>query len=139
MTSVDQNPAKAHPLRDWLLVVDDDEPICVLIKDALSSDALEVVTTNDGHTALQALDHRDTEPLVAVVDVLMPGMDGLTLARKLCARLKRSKIIVISGHLSNDSWWPVDLREITFLTKPFRLAELSELIDAARAEFRGEI
>lgn len=138
MKHANQNQAKARTLGDWLLVVDDDEPICTLIMNALSSEALEVVTANDGRTALQTLEQRVTEPLVVLVDVLMPGMDGLTLTRKLCARLTRSKIIVMSGHLSDASWWPADLREITFLPKPFRMAELTELVDAARAEFRGK-
>jgi len=134
MTQPKQNQATANSRRDWLLVVDDDEPIRKLITESLSSDTLEVVTTSDARSALQALEKYGTEPLMVVTDVLMPGMDGLTLARKLSARLTQSRIIVISGHLSDSSWWPTDLREITFLAKPFRMAELAELVEAARAE-----
>lgn len=44
--------------------------------------------------------------LLVLTDVLMPGMDGLTLARKLQPQLKRGKIALMSGHLSDSSWWP---------------------------------
>ncbi len=74
-----------------------------------------------------------------VLDVLMPGgMDGLALARMLKGRQRRSKIVLISGHLSDASWWPADLRDMAFLEKPFRLARLVELLDAARSEFREQ-
>ena len=68
----------------------------------------------------------------------MPGMDGLTLARKLIGRLKRSKVVIMSGHLSDVSWWPADLRELVFLAKPFRMSEVSSLIDVARAGFNRQ-
>ena len=122
----------------WVLIVDDEKSMCDMISNMLAEEKVEIVTAGDGATALRLVEKRGTEPLLVVVDVLMPGMDGLTLARKLSARLTRSKIIMMSGHLSDDSWWPADLREITFLTKPFRMAELTELVDAARAEARAE-
>ena len=128
-----KNPAL---VRDWLLVVDDDEPIGEMLCTALGSETLEVVFVREGQAALEVLAERATEPLLVITDVLMPGMDGLTLARKLGARLKHSKIVVMSGHLTDASCWPADLREITFLTKPFRIAELGELVEAARAEAR---
>ena len=129
-------PTKSHAPCDWLLVVDDDEPIGMLLSAAFTSDTLEVVFAREGRAALQVLAERATEPLLVITDVLMPIMDGLTLARKLCARLRHSKIVVMSGHLTDASCWPADLREITFLTKPFRIAELGELVEAARAEAR---
>jgi two-component system cell cycle sensor histidine kinase/response regulator CckA len=123
--------------RDWVLIVDDDVPIHELIVTALSTAQLEVVTAVNGNAAFQALDQHPTPPLLVLTDVLMPGMDGLTLARKLVARLRRSKIVVMSGHLADVSWWPADLRDLAFLAKPFRMAELAALVEAARAEFKS--
>jgi hypothetical protein len=59
----------------------------------------------------------------------------MTLARKLLTRLTRSKIALMSGHLSDVSWWPADLREVAFLAKPFRIADLTALAETARAGF----
>jgi FixJ family two-component response regulator len=61
-------------------------------------------------------------------------MDGLTLARKLHARLTRSKIVIMSGHLTDASWWPADLRDLVFIAKPFRMTDLKPLVEAARAD-----
>jgi len=132
MTFLKPEPAKNRLARDWLLVVDDDEPIGSMLDAAFGSATLEVVFARSGRAALEELSARATEPLLVITDVLMPGMDGLTLARKLGARLRRSKIVVMSGHLTDASCWPADLREITFLKKPFRVAELEELIAASR-------
>lgn len=136
MTTTPPPETPARPASDWLLVVDDDEPIGVLLANAFATATLEVVFVRDGRAALEALGQRATEPLLVITDVLMPGMDGLTLARKLNSRLRQSKIVVMSGHLTDASCWPADLREITFLTKPFKMTELDELVATARAEAR---
>jgi len=125
--------------RDWVLVVDDEERICKFLTAGLASDILEVVSAANGQAALDVLAARATDPLLVVMDVMMPGgMDGLMLARKLQDRLRRTKMALMSGHLSDDSFWPADLREVIFLTKPFRMAQVTELVEAARAEFRGK-
>ena len=139
MIQSQQDKTGAQPGRDWMLVVDDDEPFLELIVSAMTDDALEVVTATSAPAAFQTLDQRAVAPLLVLTDVLMPGMDGLTLARKLSARLTRSKIAVMSGNLSDVSWWPADLRDLVFLAKPFRLTELTAVVDAARAEFKTKL
>lgn len=134
-----QPDADVQPDHEWVLVVDDDKPMHELIATALGTGGLKVVTAGNGTEAFQALDQHTTEPLLVLTDVLMPGMDGLTLARKLRARLKLGKIVVMSGHLADVSWWPSDLRDVTFLAKPFRIAELAALIEAARTEFKSKL
>lgn len=120
--------------REWILVVDDDRPMHELIATALGTGGLEVVTASSGAEAFTALDQHATEPLLVLTDVLMPGMDGLTLARKLKSRLKSAKIVVMSGHLADVSWWPADLKDLAFLAKPFRMVELMGLVETARTE-----
>lgn len=119
----------------WVLVVDDDESLCAMISNMLAEEKVEVVTACDGATALRLVDQRRTEPLLVLTDVLMPGMDGLTLARKLNARIRRGKIVVMSGHLTDVSWWPADLRDLTFITKPFHLADLAGFLREARLQY----
>jgi two-component system cell cycle sensor histidine kinase/response regulator CckA len=126
------------PLRQkshWILVVDDEESMRRVIIDTLSIEGLHGVPAESGEAALAILDASETEPLVVITDVLMPGMNGLTLARKLQGRLKHSTIILISGHLADSSWWPAELRELTFLAKPFQLSALTALVHAARFEY----
>ena len=134
MQSTESTPS-ALPLRDWILVVDDEQQINAMIVNALSSEQLEVVTAVSAEEAFQALDRHASEPVLVLTDVLMPGMDGLSLARKLITRLTRSKIVVMSGHLTDISWWPADLRELVFLAKPFRISEVSSLVEIAQTGF----
>lgn len=128
--SANENAAKVLP--GWVLIVDDDAPIRTILREFLAESGLEAVAAEGGKQALALLDERPTEPLVAFVDVLMPGMDGLTLARRMRSRFKHGKIVIVSGHLSDLSWWPEDLREVEFLAKPFRQADVLEKVEAAR-------
>jgi len=119
---------------DWVLVVDDDEQMRDMLTEQLGAFALTVATAEGGEAALQLMQTKSSPPLLAIVDVMMPGMDGLTLARKIIGRYKlQTKVVIISGHLADVSWWPVDLRGVAFLPKPFRLAELEQIIGEARA------
>ncbi len=136
MASSPLTPNSSTP--GWLLVVDDDEPIRIMVAEFLADSGLEIVGAPNGAEAMAELATRPTEPVLALIDVLMPGIDGLTLAQKMRVRFKRSTIVIMSGHMSNLSWWPMELREIPFLAKPFRLAELQELLAGAKANYAVE-
>jgi DNA-binding NtrC family response regulator len=114
-------------------LVDDEVSIRTLMTRFLAETGLEIEEAGNADQALAVLAKRTTEPLVAFVDVMMPGVDGLTLARKFRARFKRGSIVVMSGHLSDVSYWPEDLRDVDFMAKPFRLELVLEKVTAARA------
>jgi DNA-binding NtrC family response regulator len=119
---------------DWVLVIDDEEPIRQVMVGFLKETGVEVVDAEDAASALVILGKRPTEPILAFVDVVMPGMDGLTLSRKLRGSLKTTKIVLMSGQTSRKSWWPADLRELPFLDKPFRHSEIMALLREAREQ-----
>ncbi len=123
----------SSPETQWILLIDDEVPIRTLMTRFLAETGLEIEEAGNAEQALAALGRRATEPLVAFVDVMMPGTDGLTLARKLRARFKKGSIVVMSGHLSDVSYWPEDLRDVDFMAKPFRLELVLEKVTAARA------
>ncbi|HEY8994677.1 MAG TPA: response regulator [Lacunisphaera sp.] len=138
MSASTPNQTAAKSASDWILMVDDEAPIRTVMGSFLADVGAEFVGAESGEAALQLLASRSSEPLVVFIDVLMPGMDGLTLARKLRSRLKSSVLVIISGHMTDLSWWPVDLREVLFVAKPFRLAEIMSIVTAARAGSRRE-
>jgi DNA-binding response OmpR family regulator len=131
MSSANPNPPAATA-SDWILVVDDEPPVRALFEEFLAGSGFEVVTASGGEQALAIVESRRTEPIVAFLDVMMPGIDGLTLARKLRGRFKRGRIIIMSGHLSDHSWWPEDLRSVEFIAKPFGLSVVLGCVEAAR-------
>lgn len=138
MTKSSSSSSSKTPARDWVLVVDDDEPIRLMVAECLLDVDVEVVGASSGAKALELLATAEREPVLALLDVLMPGIDGLTLAQRLQSRFKHGTIAIMSGHMSNLSWWPMELREVPFLTKPFRLTELTELLAQARADYRSK-
>ena len=130
------NPTRSQPVKPhWVLIVDDEESMCGMLRDMLTDEPVEVVTAHDGAEALRVVDQRKSEPLLVLTDVLMPGIDGLTLARKLTGKIRRGKIVVMSGHLTDVSWWPADLRELAFIAKPFRMADLTGFLREARLQY----
>jgi two-component system cell cycle sensor histidine kinase/response regulator CckA len=131
LNSTPASPSQPH----WVLIVDDEDAMCRMLVEALAAEPVEAVAVHDAAKALQAVEQRRSEPLLVITDILMPGMDGLTLARKLGAKLKRTKIVLMSGHLSEVSWWPADMRECTFVAKPFRMAELAQFLREARLQY----
>ncbi len=132
MSSPNSSQASTPPSSAWILVVDDDQPIRRMFQDVLEETGLTVVVAAGADEALAIVGQRTAEPLVAFIDVLMPGTDGLTLARKLRALFKRGLIVIMSGHLSDVSWWPEDLRDVDFMAKPFRRDEVVERVETAR-------
>ena len=127
-------PSPSNASSDWALVVDDDQQLRDMLGEQLQAFGLSVLTAEGGEAALQLMQTKSSAPLLAIIDVMMPGIDGLTLARRVIARYKQqTKVVIVSGHLADVSWWPVDLREVAFIPKPFRLAEIERVVAEARA------
>ena len=134
MDSAMKPSAPSNASSDWALLVDDEQQLRDMLTEQLETFGLSVVAAEGGETALQLVQTKSSPPLLAIIDVMMPGMDGLTLARRIIARYKQqTKVVIVSGHLADVSWWPVDLREVAFIPKPFRLAEIERVVAEARA------
>lgn len=138
MTSPNPTSSLSSFVDDWVLVIDDDEPVRAMLLIALSSESVEVVAASGATEALEILQRRSTEPVLVLTDVMMPETNGLVLARKLSSMLKRSKLAIMSGHLNSIAWWPVEMREIAYIAKPFRVSEVVSLVALARAEFKRD-
>jgi two-component system cell cycle sensor histidine kinase/response regulator CckA len=128
------DPSLPDPPSPWILVVDDEPSMRLLIEVVLHSQGWTVVTTDGAEGALYTLKANARPPAVVICDVLMPGLDGLELVRRMCARLPELNVIFISGRLSDVSWWPTDLREHRFLAKPFEKAQLVEAVREALSD-----
>jgi CheY-like chemotaxis protein len=83
-------PEAARPV---VLVADDDEDILALVGLRLERAGYEVLAARDGVEALEAVDTRT--PDIAVVDVMMPRMDGHELVRRLRARAATRSIPIL--------------------------------------------
>src|SRR4051794_41787477 len=84
-------PGHASPR---ILIVDDDPGLLLLLAEQLRADGFEIQTARDGAEALRRL--RSGWPDLLVIDMMMPRMDGLSLAREIKA-LADLPIIVLSA------------------------------------------
>src|SRR5574341_2388636 len=79
-----------------VLVVDDDDAFAQSIADALVDRDIEAVVVTDPHEALELA--RRTPFAAAVVDLIMPDMDGLELARELRRGNPATEVVMLTGH-----------------------------------------
>ncbi|MFH0821653.1 MAG: response regulator [Pseudomonadota bacterium] len=79
-----------------ILVVDDEEGIRSMLRMSLESDGYAVVTAADGREALGVI--RNDAPDVTLLDVRMPGMDGLQVLERIKGRLPDAEVIIMTGH-----------------------------------------
>ncbi len=108
-----------------VLVVDDDEMIRRLVRAVLEADEFEVAEARDGRTALHLASQ--AEPSVVVLDVMMPGLDGV----EVCRRLDHEKVKVVVLTARDDPALEAEARLAgadEFMTKPFAAAELLDLV-----------
>jgi len=109
-----------------VLVADDVAPLRMVVRRALEADGHHVVEAADGDAALEQL-HRHL-PAVAILDVNMPGHDGLALCGIMRAdhRLREIGIIVVSGNAVAAP--ALEAGADAFLKKPFRPADLRDTV-----------
>ena len=119
--------------RPRLLVVDDDRAILTLVGSIAQSEGFDVTTAVDGIDALAHLRHRPAG--LVLLDLRMPGVNGLDVLRNIRAICPASQVVLMSGHATIDTAVEaVKLGAVDFLTKPFDLDRLRDLLAAYRDE-----
>jgi DNA-binding NtrC family response regulator len=113
-----------------VLVVEDEFLIRAAVVDCLSEAGHAVIEAANASSALDALNSSDVD--VAVVDIRLPGqMDGLALAEWIGAHRPHVQIILASGDLNAAARWAGAKAALWFLEKPFAVAALQTMIEAA--------
>jgi DNA-binding response OmpR family regulator len=106
-----------------ILVIDDEPQIVSLVSRALAADGFAVDSACDGARGL-ALAVRQRYELV-VLDLLLPGIDGVGVLRKLMRRRSGQQVLILSAISDIEAKVRcLDLGAADYLTKPFSLAEL---------------
>jgi CheY-like chemotaxis protein len=127
--------AKTGPLRGFetVLIVEDDDAVRALARDALRRCGYRVVEASDGEEALRAAAEAADVRLV-VTDVVMPRMGGLELARRLTEADPSIRVLFVSGYAEIDGA-AVELQAhgAAFLPKPYTIDDLSRAVRKALA------
>jgi DNA-binding response OmpR family regulator len=107
-----------------LLIVEDDDIVADAISRGLNAANYAVCRVNSAEAAQCAL--ADEEFALAVIDVGLPGTDGLTLVRRLRSAGKTLPTLILTARCTlNDKVKALDLGADDFLSKPFEPAELA--------------
>ena len=107
-----------------ILVVDDERAVRESLRRALELEGYEIELADDGIAALEALE-ANGEPDAMILDVLMPGLDGLEVARRLRRGGSRLPILMLTARVEvDDRVAGLDAGADDYVTKPFALDEL---------------
>src|SRR5450631_2322831 len=107
---------------DHVLVVDDDLDIRGLLRDYLEKNGYRVTAVGDGKGMWAAFD--DARPDLVVLDVMLPGDDGLTLCRDVRARSQIPIIMLTARGEETDRIVGLEMGADDYLAKPFSPREL---------------
>jgi two-component system, OmpR family, response regulator MprA len=107
-----------------ILVVDDERAVRESLRRALELEGYEIELAEDGAQALDRLD-AEPEPDAVILDVLMPGVDGLEVCRALRRKGQRLPVLMLTARTQvEDRVEGLDAGADDYLTKPFALEEL---------------
>ena len=112
-----------------VLVVDDEESLTDLIGLALRYEQFEVAVAHTGHEALSSV--RSFHPDLIVLDVMLPGIDGFEVAKRLAGEAPSTPILFLTARdATEDKIRGLTLGGDDYMTKPFSLEELVARIRA---------
>ena len=109
-----------------ILVVDDERAVRESLRRALELEGYEIELAADGQEALQLLEtNGDAQPDAVILDVLMPGVDGLEVCRRLRRSGNRVPVLMLTARDEIENRVAgLDAGADDYVTKPFALEEL---------------
>ena len=119
-----------------VLVVDDDENTVELVRLYLNRDGYRVLTAYDGIEALRIA--RERHPDLIVLDLMLPGIDGLEVCRTLRAESDVPIIMLTARTTDEDKLTGLDLGADDYMTKPFSPRELAARARTVLRRLPGE-
>jgi len=119
-----------------LLVVDDESIVGKRLKQVFSKIGFEVETYTEPAPAMAAMAEKPFD--IVVTDLKMDGMDGMEVLKRVREMNPRTQVIIITGYASQATAELAQQQGVfEFLTKPFRLDELKQVIFRALEQQKG--
>lgn len=121
--------------RTRVLVIDDDDAVCELLRQSLSDRGFAVATVQHGAAALELVKHH--QPAVILVDLRMPIMDGWAFVDQYRRVAKPPASILLLTAARDIEENAMQLRADGFIRKPFALDEVTAAIERCIAKSAG--
>ena len=108
-----------------LLIVDDEVEICDFLQAFFEEREYQVVTANSGLQAIEEVGKNN--PSVVLLDVQMPGMDGLSALKEIKAKFPKTKVIMVTAIETREKIEnAIRLGADNYITKPLSLEYLEK-------------
>jgi len=118
-----------------VLLVDDEQEFIETLSERLKMRDLDAKLALDGEQALDAV--RDEEPDVMLLDLKMPGMDGMEVLRQIKKAYPNVQVVMLTGHGSEkDEEQALRLGAYAYLQKP---VDLEHLVTTLRDAFKNKV
>jgi DNA-binding response OmpR family regulator len=125
MPSPPRPPRRAQPS---VLIADDDPGVVVVLSRALQSQGFLVFTCGDGHEAVELF--HQIKPSLVVLDIRMPGMDGLTACRTIRSQSDVPIVMLTVLAHESDAAHALEMGADDYVRKPFGLEEFTARVKA---------
>lgn len=118
-----------------VLIVDDEHSICKVIEGVLKDEGLASIFAHNAESALALLESEDVA--LVLLDIWLPGMDGLQCLEQIKLRFPNVAVIMISGHATISSAVKATQRgALDFIEKPF---DLNIMLEKVKSALKGEL
>jgi len=119
-------------MTEKVLLVDDEEEFVETLAERMRSRGMDVATSGSGVDALQLVEDEDFD--VVVLDLKMPGIDGLDALKRIKRRRPDIQVVLLTGYATVEKGVEA-IKEgaLEFLEKPVDLASLTDAIHKAKA------
>ena len=130
-----QADAPPTPMKVRVVLAEDEAIVRLDLKETLEEEGYTVVgDTGRGDEMLQLV--ADTDPDVVILDIKMPGMDGLEVARRI-ADSQDAAVVILTAFSQRDLIdQAIEAGALAYLVKPFQRSELVPAVEIARARHR---
>ena len=114
-----------------ILLVDDEKDFVEMLSLRLEETGERVTPAYSGRECLEMLEKKEID--VVILDILMPGMDGIETLKEIKRRFPLVEVIMLTGHGTTESAVEgMKLGAFDYLLKPARFEELTEKLESAR-------
>ncbi|MBN1470388.1 MAG: sigma-54-dependent Fis family transcriptional regulator, partial [Syntrophaceae bacterium] len=122
-------------MRETILVIDDEESICQSLKAILSDEGYQVLVAGSGEEALRIFE--EEMPQLVLLDIWLPGMDGLETLKAIKKVNPQVLVIIMSGHGTIETAVKATkLGAFDFIEKPLSLDKIIILVNNALSVVR---
>ena len=114
-----------------MILAVDDEPLNLMILKELFEDEHDITLAESGEEAMEQLEK--AIPDVVLLDVMMPGIDGIEVCKRIRAnpKLEKVKVVMVSGKaMESDIQMGLEAGADHYISKPFDMMELMELVES---------